>query len=295
MSEGPAARLVLGMSSHEYHAETDHESSSNIKLFIQDPEKYWHVRVARDWPADAVGHDAEIGSATHALLFEPGAFSSQVAVADRGVTHLQKAFREFKASLAAGAIALTTDDLDRVEGMIEGIRANREAVRLLDEAGYSEASLFFTDPETRLPLKCRFDRVTHGGAILDLKCVRDPYPDTFSRDIGERLYDVSAAMYVRGLSVYRKSLDQLPNGEEALPFYFLAVRNVRPHTCIVYRLTRDALEAGRAELDGALREIARLRDECGELVTWQSPLVGQVNLIDLPRWRYSRLEQLEVP
>ncbi len=281
--------VSVDISNRDYHA-THHDSSSTLKRFAKSPLEYWHYRIAKDREPPKIGYSANLGSAVHAAVLEPESFGSVVQVFDGKGGPNSKAFRSFAEGLAPDQVAICEEDLDRVEMMANSLFDHEEAGHLLQEHGHSELSLFWTEPVSGLPLKCRFDRLIDqgsiGATILDIKCLSDSSPQGFRRAVRQFRYDLSAALYCQGRNLALNLPEDWHGG-----FYFLAVGNQWPHETGVYRLGPRTMEAAAVQVRQVIDDIARLRAKVPASQPWPSHTAHGV--IEIEVLGYSVGEQLE--
>lgn len=283
----------ISMPNSEYHAEQEHESSSGVKRFLESPEGYWAERVARIRPGPKVGYAASLGSAVHTILLE--ADFDRVQYGPEGSSCLTKAFKSFQESLPPDVIGIAHEDRERVRAICDAVEANDEAIGIINNSDRRERSYFWTCPLTGVKVKSRIDAEHNGGVMLsDLKVTLDPSPQKFSRTIDERGYYISAALYGYGhglrtglISPSEQSIERMA---ARICFKFIAVGCEWPHECFVYELAPSAVELGLAELFSALGGIAQMRDLFGKERKWRRPEHGITTMIDLPYWKYKKVE-----
>ncbi len=132
------------------------------------------------------------------------------------------------------------------------IETTQHAAELLT-GGEAEVSYFYTNKEFGLDLKVRPDYINHEkGYILDLKTSRDAGIDSFKRDFTWSFnYDLSAAMYIDGISHYTgKQYD----------YYFLVVEKEAPFSVAVYKLGEESYAFGRNKYRKAMEKIVQAKE-----------------------------------
>lgn len=241
------------MSNADYHAETDWLSASQLKTYL--PELY----------TKPTGRDAlDFGTAFHTRTLGTG----EVIDVHEFPTWLSKAAKEARAaSDASGAIPILADDNDRIDAMVEAVNNHRLGSLLLNEPGRPEVSIFATDNDGT-KLKCRPDRLTDDGIIIDLKSTSGrPGRNNLTRAVIDYGYDLQAAHYLATAELA---------GIQAAAFVFVFVAKQAPHFVTVVDLSPELLERGHALRNLALSRIADgtpVYEGASEALT-----------LDCPRW-----------
>ena len=190
-------------------------SSSNIKLFMEDPSL---VVWSKNAPQDQSKMDAQaFGTDFHAYTLEPDYFNDKYQVMqkfDRRKKDEKQAeldlIEEWKQK---GIIAVTNEDMAKLKAMKESMLAHPTAKELLGLPGISERSFFWQDEESGLICKCRPDRLIEGitdenrpvivsadceTIIIDIKTIGDiDKIESQSENFG---YYISDAMYSDGVA-----------------------------------------------------------------------------------------------
>lgn len=203
---------------------------------------------ALDWQKDKQSKSDSllVGSALHDLVLQPHIFDSLWCVVPEGMRK-DKRSKEYQAFLMdnSGKDALSHDQFETVQKMAFNLASHPKSSAL--RMGLVENTLWWTDEETGLHLKCRPDALLPDmGVIVDLKSTSDGREWAFSKSIHEYLYHLSAAMYVDGC---------IANGIPVHEFHLLAVENKFPHAVVWYKLDDAALEKGRQLYKKALWKI----------------------------------------
>lgn len=252
--------------SAQYH-ECEAMSSGGAKKILRSPA---HFRLMRDTPNEPTAA-MQFGTAVHSGVLEPDTFDAVVCAAP----NVDKRTRDGKAEYAyfeecsRGKIILSAADMARAIRCIEAVRAHPAASRLLD-GSEREVSLFWNDARYRVPCKCRFDALNHGGGI-DLKTTKDASPAEFARSVAGFQYHLQAALYCAG---YEAVI-----GEPPKFFAFIAVESEPPHAVACYVLPANAMLAGARLLSEALGRYAVALDS-GE---WRS-YPETIDVLELPKW-----------
>lgn len=241
------ARLVENMDFQEY---LDHPalSASGMKHLLDSPARFqWERQNPTDTPT------LLLGRLIHALAF------------DQPHTYVVKDWdgrtKEGKARAAEvtelGLEFVSDDDWTVAEGIAKALKANEFAhAALYSKGARHEVSAFWTDNETGIELKARFDTLHSDGDIGDLKSTINANPRRFIRDAAKFGYITSAAHY-RAAS---KALYPLADPT----FTLVAAEKKPPHFLSVVRLNEYDLQLG----EGLRRKAIRLFVECTERDHW---------------------------
>lgn len=238
------AGVVLGLDEATYHAHPA-LSSTQVKWLLDCPARYkWNLAHP---PAPKPAWD--LGSAVHSKVLGTGWEVEEVEF-DNWTT---KAAREARdAAYAEGRIPLLSKDLAVANAMAESVLAHPEAKRRL-EHGNSEVSVFATDPETDIEMRCRFDRLeeSHLWAV-DLKTMAGAATVAgFSKAVADFRYDVSRGHYLDTM--------QLATGERP-EMLFIAIEKEPPYFVAVFRLSNDEIEMGETEARAARAKLRACLD-----------------------------------
>jgi hypothetical protein len=146
----------------------------------------------------------------------------------------------------------------------------------LERRGEPELSIFWTDRETGLRLKCRVDWFS--DYPLDLKTTRDPSPMAYARQYAALGYHRKRAHYRAGIFAH--------TGEH-LPFVHLATGTEPPHEVAVYDPDDSDYRSGRSVGEDQYRATLRQLAECFASADWSNPWESQVTRLELPGWAFS--------
>lgn len=247
--------LVLGMDEAIYHSGPEF-SSSAAKEILKTPAHYKHVyldgnrETKKAWDIGTAVHTKVLGVGADTVACPPDLLASNGAMST-------KAAKEWKAEQeAAGLIVVTDADLAKINGMTEAVLGHDLARSWLELPGNVEASMFATDPETGLMLRCRFDSLPDDErASIDLKTTLDASPDGFSRRAHDLGYHVSRAHYLHTAELA---------GHPRREMVFITVENKAPYLVAVYQLSQPFAERGERRAAHA----RRLLKHCQETNTW---------------------------
>jgi hypothetical protein len=253
------AQLIEDMDFAEYLAHPA-LSASGMKRLLDMPARF---KVEQEDTA-AMRH----GRLIHAVAFdEPHDFEVKID----GRTTAGKEQKE------RGVPTASADDWDVAHGIAEALRANKLAVEyLLPKNAQHEVSAFWTDPETGIELKCRFDTLA-GSRIADLKSTTTARPTSFTREAAKYGYYVSAAQYNAAASAL---------GLVAPEFYLVAVEKRAPYFISVNGINEYDLQLAELLRRKAIRTFA----ECAERNQWPD-YTAEVAWPDAPGWWRVMAEQ----
>lgn len=259
--------ITDSMSNEEYHAQPA-LSSSDLKAVDLSSIRHWRMRKGQpkaETPAMA------IGSATHAMVFEPEKNLVIRGPEDRRGNKWKNMLIDAK---RLGKTLLTEADYDKADAMAQAVASHGPAMDLLNAAdAMKEYSIFNKDPDTGLELRCRPDWYSPSTArLIDLKTTlsASPYRGGFEKQFFALSYPLQCAFYKQVLE------------EEGLPVdevVFVCVENEYPYCVQVFRIGKDVLDYGRRKMRHALDQI-RMAEDAGIYATgWPVE-----HTIELPEW-----------
>jgi hypothetical protein len=271
-------RSVTEMPAPEYHARPEW-SQSQLKLLPNHPELFHGFHIAKKWTFGQTP-DMWLGECVHGVALEgrelltppPEALTSNGQ--RRG-----KAWEQWSAE-HAGDLVLLEKDAAKVHTMAASLRDDPKIRQLLDADGDVELSLFWTDPETELPLRARLDKLARFGSGLvigDLKCTNiDPADE---RQVAAKVlnfkYHQQAAFY---LDAMREA-----TGTEPAGFLFIFVRNSPPYNAVLWRIEDVGIDLARRRNRVALID---LKERLARNF-WRGSRYGIENPLQLPKWAYT--------
>lgn len=262
-----------------YHNDTRSLSNSGAKWLLPPhcPAKF---RWIQDHPEDRpVTAALDFGKAAHRFAF--GAGEDYVVIAgsgsDENSWRTKADLEAVELARAANVTPIKPKDEVIIRDMATALRAHPLAAALFDpDHGKAEVPLYWTDPATGVPLRCRLDWLPEkrdGKRLLipDLKTADSAHPEKFRKPSADYGYHRQAAWYLDG--VRESGLDDDP------AFLFVVVEKSPPHLVQVIELDEVALNIGRN-----LNHQARaLYAECVRTNYWPSYSSG-VERIGLPEW-----------
>lgn len=271
-----APMLIVGMPNDVYHAHADSISKSSLDRIERSPA---HFKFA---PPVVPTRAMEIGTAIHTALLEPERFADEYVLL-RDVSDRRSSAYKSAVAVHGSERVLLSHEADDVAGMQESIYANPIAAQWLKKPGLREVSVFATDPETGVMVRCRFDILTDCGHGVDIKKTQDAREEAFSRAVDNYRYHVQAAFYS---DVYLWA-----TGKTLGSFRLLAIEQDAPNACRVYRLDETALQEGRR----LYREDLNTYAACMKSNNWPAYECSDDDIISLPEWRIRQIEnELEI-
>lgn len=234
-----------------------------------------HLKWRMDNPPEATPA-LIFGQALHAAVLTPEDYGRQFAVMPN-VDRRTKAGREAwdtAAAEAQGRTQIAFDWAEQIAAMVQAVRGNPIAARLLD--GPHETSYSWADPLTGEACKCRTDAETDIGdmhLIVDLKSCQDASTDAFMRDALSYGYDVQAAMYTDGYKAC--------TGNDA-SFVFAAVEKNPPYAVNILQADTLFMQHGQDRY----RHLLGLYHECRQRSQWPgyTGFNGDIASLGLPAW-----------
>lgn len=265
-----AAGLAQGVSHADYHAAPG-VSKSGLDQFARSPAHFKAYLSGARIETDAL----RLGRLTHWAILEPQDCKLvQAPDVDRRTKAGKAEWLEFLESLeGACAEAVTADELAQIKAMRAAVYAHPKARALLERPGACEGSAWWIDRKSGELCRCRPDKFTDDGFLLDLKTTCDASPESFSRSCLKYRYHVQAAFYSDGIHA---ATGRVPFG-----FVFVAVEKTPPYGVGVYTLDPEAVELGRTLYRAELSALA----QCRERQAWPA-YSERIERINLPAWAY---------
>jgi len=254
---------VLNMPNEAYHA-FGGISKTGLDLIDRSPAHY-----ACRGPFKQT-RPMVVGSAIHCAVLEPDLFFKQYVLLGDSIDRKSPIYKKAVAEHGDGNV-LVASEVRQVIGMYEGIQADKKAMKRINQPGWCEISLFATDPETGVLVKCRFDKLTESGLGIDLKSTKDSSYSEFQKTIANYRYHVQEAWY--------RYVFRLVSGQNLSGYLFLAVESEMPHCCKIWELDTESQLQGDREAMKNLETYA----ECVRSGKWPAP-DSELELITLPAW-----------
>lgn len=276
--------IIYNMSNDDYHACTEISKSGLDKIAMSPAHyKYYKENGTKETAA------LTFGRAIHTMVLEPEKAAQEIIVLpdswlskkECGVS-IEDQKEDFRHKHQHKAI-LSADQMDTANGMLKAIEAHAAARYILRKnKGKAEVSVFWTDEETRIDCRARFDWLLDNGMICDLKSTGCAKPGIFDRSAFEYRYHVQAAFYMEG---FRRAFGHEPAG-----FVFIAAEKEAPYPVCVYQSTDDFIELGRHEY----RRDLLVYKQCLDSGKW--PAYPDVSLVplNLPKYAQKKLTEGEI-
>ena len=213
-----------------------------------------------------------LGTAVHMAVLEPARFTETYAEGPM-VSRATKAWKEAQA--ATKAKLLPADEYRLITGIVTSLQNHDAAAKALFRGeGENEATFITKDATSGLDIKCRADRVTNSGFIVDLKTTQDASARAFGKSVANYGYHLQAAFYMRCIE---QATGTIPKG-----FVFVAVEKEPPFACQVFLADEEMLCIGTKKVDELLKQLRSLTEEFGTK-PWPS-YSQQVQSLALPEW-----------
>ena len=267
--------FIVNQPETEYRTTKPLLSQSIIKTMLaQSPA---HARYQIDNPSEP-SPAMKLGTAAHCRILEGAdVFASRYAIApacDRRTKEGKAIYEAFQTE-HGGKEIISAGDWQSIDGMACAVADHPLAGRLF-EGGTAEVSAFGSVKGG--DIKGRFDYFHQAdGVIVDLKTTMDASPDEVQRYAAK--FDLHIQQFVYA-EIYR-----IITGKTPSDFVFVLVEKNPPYGVAVIRLTKEAVEAARGQVEKALA----LWQQCEQSSVW--PAYGDnVITVDLPAWQYKRME-----
>jgi hypothetical protein len=248
---------VFETSIQDYH-DAPGVSKSNISDVRQSPATYLHKKQNPSPSTDS----KDFGNLMHAMVLEGDSFEEKYAVVDIG----RRGTKDWDAAVAANpgktVVKLGGEyGVAKARPMAEAARKHPR-VKLLE--GLTELSFFWKDPATGILCKCRPDKLTLKGTVVDYKTVGDRvYPArVWARTAYKYNYHVSAAFTLDGI---HHALEQAGIPLDAFPlpksYVFYAQEKEAPFLVKPWVINDASVTLGRRSYQDALALIKQCEVE----------------------------------
>lgn len=264
--------LVKDMSDRDYHAHASLSSTGARQLLAPGcPAQFAHDRQHPRAPTETM----RVGRAAHRIVLGSGA---DIVFGDYP-NYRTKESRDWRDTVEArGDIPMLTDspDASRILGMRTALHRHPVFGAVFDPArGDAETSAFWTDPDTQVDCRARFDYLPHPQPgrrpiLADYKTTEDANPTEFARSAAKWGYPMQADWYLRPA---RHLYDDEP------AFVFVVQSKTPPYLVSVVQLGAEDLAYAHARNDMALR----IFKECTDTGVW--PGWGDnIHTLEMPTW-----------
>lgn len=293
--------LFEDMTIDTYHAFGDFTKNGGAAVLSKTmlaemdcPAKFEHIYInGNPRPAKSAFH---IGAALHCCALEPDLFHDRFYVLPAGIRADPRS-REYKSCLLEAKKrkiipkfgSENVPGYDDVQGMAAAIVRSKKARLLLDRAGKVESSIFWTDPDSGLRLRCRPDFMSSDKAplIVDVKKTKSVQPDKFFRDAFDYHYDMSAGMTADGIFAL--------TGKWPDNYVFLAIEDKPPYVIEAFDSFRpwDPTDPAALTYQQAgnyrLRQALRRFEECRKANIWPG-YSDKILPMGVPQYALKKLE-----
>lgn len=266
-------KIVENMSASEYHA-CKGVSASLLKSYAISAA---HGRAAELGQMKGSNEAMAFGAACHAYIFEPEVYSRQFALKPDGMSFASKEGKAWKAEQTRKIVSF--DDETAFRGMRQSILADPIAGPFLRTEGRCELSLF--DEIEGVPVRARFDKLTGGNVIVDLKTTVSARPRDFVRQAFFLGWHIQAGWYCDMLSRAGMPMEG---------FVFIAVEKEPPYAVLCAEFDSMSLAKGRSEYERLLALYIKCRAEN----RWPGYVDQKIPYqLTLPKWALESQEPLE--
>jgi len=241
----------------EYHSSDEFISQSRLQKLKVSP---FHFKNPEPYQKKEY---FDFGDSMHMALLEPDRFKTDVCTFDPSLRpEPTKDFRnaknkEYRNDFHAkneGKTILDIEVYDAIKEIASRIFADDFISELLGH-GLAESSFFWTDEETGVKCKTRWDWARYNGVVLDVKTSQSANPDDFQRSIAKYGYHIQAGSQCIG---YEKHF-QVP----VKHYLYLVIENKPPYSYVIMNLPTEAIELGQFEYKQLLQKLSdcRLNDK----------------------------------
>ena len=290
--------LQFGIPAAEYH---NHQalSKSQLAVFAQCPALYKYHFI--DGHPIKETDDMRLGSAAHMLALEPARFAGSYYVLPdtqdgkklvRNTSHKFPGCYNDHLKLAGEKSIITQIQAAKTHAIARALLTDPATRMLLQtdcqRPGYAEhrfeSSIFWTDEETGLDLRCRPDDIRSDDIILDLKVTDSADPDDFGRNAANFKYDLSVAQTSAGFEAL--------HGRKPADYILIAIERDEPNLVSCFR-TFDAAPESQSVLDignHRWRNLLRRFKVCLDANHWPA-YVSEIGPLKFPAWSVRKIEE----
>ena len=181
--------VYLGISNEDYHADAA-LGSTGVKSLLKSPLGFWCNSSFNPVKSENKTSAAmKLGTAYHTLILEPEKFNYEIIAGTKTTTK-------------EGCLAEA--EHNQLKAMQEMLNSKSYHSALF-KGGYPEVSVFWTDKETGIPCKCRFD-YWKPHFVTDLKTMTSIDDKNVRYQVRDFGYQLSAAMYMAGTNALREMI-----------------------------------------------------------------------------------------
>ena len=249
-------------------------SRSQLSDLSRSPLHYWakHVDPERI-VAEKYSPALKFGVAVHMAVLEPALFTQTYAEGPMA-SRSTKTWKD--AVSASNCLLLPPDEYRAIQAIVKSLSSHPSASNALFRSqGINEAT-FITKDRTGVDIKCRADRVTESGWVIDLKTTQDASATAFSKSVFNYRYHIQAAFYLRCI--------EQATGIKPRGFCIVAVEKEPPYACQAFHCDDELVAQGDKEVDMLLKQLKTLTDVYGT-EPWPS-YSEEVTSLSLPEWAF---------
>lgn len=264
--------FIANMPDDVYHNWPDSISKSGLDLVHRSPAHYKFSKGKQET------RQMVVGRAVHCAVFEPKKFLSNYLL----LKHIKDRTKsEYKQAIKAKdeSLVLVSTEADMVSCIYETMNSSPAIQYYISNPAWHELSLFVTNPETDVLVRCRFDMLTHDGIAIDLKTTQDVRPEAFAKSIANYRYHVQQAFYSDAFF--------WATGEQLQEFVFIALEKEQPNAHRIYVLDDESVDIGRIAYMKDLKAYAH----SVETNHWSGADCFGPESISLPSWAIARAEE----
>ena len=258
------------LTSEQYHAHPA-VSRSGLALVQRSPRHYWERYLNPDHVATEPTPAMRFGTAVHTAILEPDLFDARYAIAPTLPRTTKLGKEAWAAAAESGLDLLHEIEHTAIQDIRAAVNGHPAARRCLEIDGINECTFITKDPGTGVQIKCRPDRLTLNGWVIDLKTTQDASTPEFARSIAKFGYHTQAAFYLHTIEV--------ATGIRPKGFIFLAVEKTAPYAVQMMRLGQDSITHGHHSMCEGLNTLAQCQ-RTGEWPAYSETVVD----VDIPAW-----------
>lgn len=275
----------IDMPAEEYHAHPA-ISAGKVEDFLESRRLFEGRYVTKTIPPKVPTPAMLLGTYIHLRILEPDRFNESLAepypeTAPDGKNWLRRKGSDHEKWWAdevakrVGKLALEQHEIDYINAIAESVLSKRWAAQLLRGQGEAEYSIFWTDAETGLELRCLVDWFS--SIPIDIKSTGNASPSEFAKTCVRMGYHRKRQHYLAGIEAI--------TNEPPLMVH-IAVSTEPPFAAGAYDIQdidRDGRSLGKRQWRRALKQIA----ECFESGDWSDPWEHEVFSLGLPAFAFS--------
>ncbi len=227
----------------KYNSKWEFERCSGLKMFNECRKDYVTTYVKK--VRRAATPSMILGTLVHSALLEDA--TNYVACDSAKTTGKYKDL----ALENPGKYVVSSKVANQIDSMVIAVREHPKASQLLNDRGFTEKSMTWTDDDTGLSLKCRLDRITSDVGIVDIKTSASPSKKEWGYQVKKYGYDLQCAMYSWGVT---EAVGQPSR------FDFIVIGSAPPYLVRVTHLPQVVVGSSRHRLSVILRELAACKE-----------------------------------